>query len=54
MTIQFIGQFSFDQVFKINNYIKENEVDIYLLEKPIYVFDAKIERKAKRIKITTF
>ena len=53
MTIEFLGKFSFDQLFKINNYIKSNEVEIYLLQKPIYIFDAKIERNKNKILITT-
>jgi hypothetical protein len=53
MTISFIGRFSFDQLFKINNYIKANEVEIYLLQKPIYIHDCKIERNKNNILITT-
>lgn len=53
MTIEFIGKFNFDQLHKLAQYINENEVDIWIMKKPIYIFDAKIERNKNNILITT-
>lgn len=54
MTIEFIGKFNFDQLHKLAQYIRQNEVNIWTMTKPIYVFDAKIERPQKhKILITT-
>lgn len=54
MGIIFEGEFSFDKLHLINNFIFENEIQLWIMEHPIYVYECKIEKVNKdTIKIST-
>ena len=49
MTIEFKGKMSLWQFEKIAEYIKANEIEIMTMQKPIYIYEAKITKIKRKV-----
>ena len=51
MKIEFKGKLNYMQLRKISNYLYEHFVEICILKKPIYIYEAKISKHKNKILI---